>query len=350
MKRRQFIGLLGASSLSLPFLSGELGLGLGRHNTRPAASKSKIPLRLKLPKDLTELSNLLGQASKGVYLLGGTALAVAAGVDAPYVNLLIDSQKLSELKKGLFDFGVTPVSTADLPAHFVRFIYQDRAYNVLNMDIEAYLQMSMTGQENGLILFAHNFLVYSIKEAFALDPYGALGAKTADGKSFLIKPLQQPRTLVQGFEHCLAATFDRALLGLKASPEYDRIEERVLQSSPSAKDSKQIFSRVLDYTSDILEVGGLDTAARLLTSPVCVAAGKSAAEIDFTVVEADLRGLQRKGVEVTGREFMLSLHGALKKKTTGPGAAQGLPEYFLANKEQFRRIEVLVEAMEAASV
>jgi len=332
----------------MPFILGELGLGLGRHNTRATAAKNRIPLRLKLPKDVTQVTALLGQASKGVYLLGGTAIAAAAGVESPYINLLIDSRKLPELKKSLFAFGVSPVSTADLPASFVRFIYHDKAYNVLNMNFDTYLQLSMTGQENGLILFAHNFLVYSIKDAFVLDPYGALGFKTAGGKAFLIKPLQQPKTLLQGLEHCLAATFDRALLGLKPSPEYNQIEERLLQSTPGAKDSKEIFSRVLDYTSDILEVGGLDAAARLLTSPVCVGAGKIAAEIDFTRVEAELRRLQRKGVEVTGREFMLSVHGELKRKPAGKGAAQGLPEYVMYNKEPLRRVEVLLDALESA--
>jgi len=349
MKRREFIGLLGASALSVPFILGERSLGLGRNNIRPTGAKNKIPMALKLPKDVTDVTGLLGGSSKGVYLLGGTAIAAAAKVESQYVNILIDTEKLSDLKKSLFEFGVSPVSTADLPANFLRFVYQDKAYNVLNMNFDTYLQLSMAGQENGLILFSHNFALFSVKDKFMLDPYDALGSKTSDGKSFLIKPLQQPKRLVQGYEHCLAATFDRALLGLKPSREYSQLEERVFESTPGASDSKDIFSRALDYTPDVLEVAGFDAAARLLTAPVAVKAAKTAAEIDFIRVEKELRALRDKNSSVTGSDFMVSVHSELKKKPNGKGAAQGLPEYIMNNKDQFRRVDVLLDAMESAN-
>jgi hypothetical protein len=347
MKRREFIGLLGASALSMPFILGERSLGFGGNKIRPTAAKNKIPMALKLPKDVTEVTSLLGESSKGVYLLGGTAIAAVAKVESQYLNILVDTEKLSDLKKALFEFGVAPVSTADLPANFVRFVYQDKAYNVLNMNFDTYLQMSM--QESGLILFSHNFALFSVKDKFMLDPYDALGSKVNGEKSFYIKPLQQPKTLVQGFEHCLAATFDRALLGLKPSVEYSQLEERVFESTPGAADSKGIFSRVLDYTPDILEVAGFDAAARLLTAPVSVKAGKTAAEIDFIKVERGLRQLREKNSSVTGSDFMVSVHTELKKKPTGEGAAQGLPEFIMNNKQQFRRVDVLLEAMESAN-
>jgi hypothetical protein len=345
MKRRAFIGLLGASALSMPFILSQHGLGVAKRNGRMAAMK-KVPLKVKLPRDVKEITTLLGAKSRDLYLLGGPALAAAAGVNLPYVNLLMDTTKFSELKKSLFEFGVSPISTADLPANFVRFTYRDKGFNVLNMNVDTYAQMSMAGQENGLILFAHNFLMYNVKESFMLDPYDALTARSENGKAFLIKPIQQPRTLLHGFEHCLAATFDRALLGLETTPEYNEIEQRLFQSTPTAADSKEIMSQLLDYTSDILEVGGVDAAARLLGAPVCLAAGKTAAAIDFAKVEKNLRQLESAGVRVSGREFMTSVHDELKKKPIGKGAAQGLPEYLVTTRDQFRRIEVLLDAME----
>ena len=346
MKRRAFIGLLGASALSLPFILSEQGLGLGKRNAR-TSTKNRIPLRLKLPKDVAEITALLGESSKGVYLLGGTVAAAVAGAEPPYLNLLIDTKKLTSLKQLLFKFGVTPVATADLPGNFIRFIYQDKAYNVLNMSFDTYAQLNAAGRDHNLILFAHNFLVYSVKEAWALDPYAALECRAADKKSLIIKPLEQPKTLLRGFEHCLAATFDCALLGLQPSPEYNQLEERLFHSTPNESDSKEITSLVLDYTSDILEVGGLETASRLLLSPLCVDAAKNAAEIDFVKVESNLRRLQRQGTEITGREFMNTVHVELKKKTSGKGAAQGLTEYLIAVRNPFRRVEVLLEATES---
>jgi hypothetical protein len=332
----------------MPFMLAESGSGLEGNNKRASAARTKIPLRIKLPKDVKQVAGVLGEGSAGVYLLGGGAFAAAAGSGLPYANLLIDTKDFTALKKSIFEFGVTPVSTADLPANFIRFVHQDRAYSVLNMNFDTYMHLTTIGQENGLILFAHNFLVYSIDGGFALDPYDALGAKAADGKSFLIKMVRQPANLVHAFNHCLAAIFDRALLGVKTSPELTRVEDRVFQSVPNAADSKEIFSRVLDYSSDVLEVAGLDTACQLLTAPVCLAAGKTTAGIDLAGIESSLRQMQRKGTAVTGREFMLAVHVELKKKAAGPGSAQGLPEFLAANREQFRRMEVVIEAMEAA--
>lgn len=346
MKRRAFIGILGASALSMPFLLSEHGLGLASRNARLNARKNRVPLRWDLPPDVSQVVSLLNKSSRHVYLLGGTALASAAGAGCPYLNLLIETGKLSELKKAIFDFGVTPVSTADLPAHFVRFIYQGKAYNVLNLGLDTYAQLSADGMEKGLILFAHNFVVGSPKDGWALDPYGALAGKSDQG--FRIKPLRQPKALLQGFEHCLAAAFDRCLLGLQPSPEYEQIEERVFHASPGPQEAQEIMSLVLDYSPDLLEVGGLENAARLWKAPVCLAAARAAADIDLAQVEASLRRSHRQSSEVTSRHFMAAIHQELLKKPEGKGAAQGLPEYLAASLTPFRRVEVLIDALSSA--
>ena len=329
----------------MPFLLSEHGLGLASRNSRITSKKNRVPLRLELPPDVTEIAQLIGRHSRSVYLLGGTAVAAAAGVESSYLNLLIDTKKLSDLKKSMFEFGVTPVSTADLPAHFVRFIHRGKAYNVLNMGLDTYAQLGADGMEKGLILFAHNFVIASIKEGWAFDPYGALASKSADGKAFLIKPLTQPKTLLQGFEHCLAATFDRSLLGLQSSPEYEQIEQRLFEATPGPQESQEIMSLILDYSPDLLEVGGLSAANRLWTAPICVAAAKSAADIDLERIEATLRRAQRQRTEVDGKDFMAAVHEELLKKPQGKGAAQGLPEYLAASLTPFRRVEVLIDAL-----
>lgn len=340
----------------MPFILGQHGLGLGRRNARIAAYKSKIPLPLQLPTDVGQIAGLLDQSSKHVYLLGSTALAAIAGTDLPYLNLLIDTKKLPELKQTLFDFGVTPVSTADLSANFVRFVHHDRAYNVLNMNFDTYVQANDFGMEKGFLLFAHNFLMYSMKDQYALDPYGALSGgadgssarrKNANKITAQIRPLQQPKTLFQGFEHCLAATFDRALFGFQFSPEYQQIQDRLFHSKPGPEESAEITSLVLDYCPDLLEVGGVETASQLLLAPVCLAAANTAAGIDLSRIEGHLRRLQRQGKEANGREFMAAVHSELLKKPAGKGAAQGLPEYLASARKPFRRVEALTDALEA---
>jgi hypothetical protein len=345
MKRRAFIGLIGASALSVPFILSDHGLGSSRRNNRITTTK-KIPMRLKLPADVEEIIAQLGTKSKGVKLLGGTAIAAAAGLDLPYLNLLIDTPKFAELKQSIFKFGVTPISTTALPGNFARFMYQDRSYNLVNMELDTYTLLSVTNQENGLILFAHNYLIYDAKQGFMLDPYDALQAKSEDGKSFLIKPIQQPKNLLHGFEHYLAATFDGALLGLKPSPEYLQIEERVLQATPTTEDSKIIMGHVLSYAPDIMEVGGLESISRLLTSPVCLAAARTDAEIDLRKVDAKLRRLQSNDIEVSCREFLSAVDAELKKKPHGKGATGGLPEYLAANRNPFRRTAILEDISE----
>jgi hypothetical protein len=345
MKRRTFIGLLGASALSAPFMLMERNLGLAGAS-RATASTKKIPRRFKLPGDVLDVASVLDKNSKGAFMVGGPAIAAAAGVDLQYVNFLVDSKQFTQLKKELFAFGVKPVSTADMPSHFIRFTHEEKAYNVMNMEFQTYMELTTTGQENGLILFAHNYLVYSMSGGYVIDPYGALEAKSSGGKSYLIKPLRQPRTTVHAFDHYLAATFDRALLGVKPSPEYNQMEARVLQMEPAAGDAKEIFARILDYSSDVLEVAGMEQASQLLTSPIGVAAAKAEAEIDLKKADAKLRQLQTKNGAVSGRDVMACLHLELKKKTAGRGAAQGLPEYVMANREQFRRVDTLLEAME----
>jgi len=345
MKRRAFIGLIGASALSLPFILGETGWGPGGRHHRITANK--IPLRLNLPKDVETIVAKLGEKSKGVRLLGGPAIAAAAGLEPPYANLLMDTPHFTTVKQSLFEFGVTPISTPGLPGNFARFLYQDRSYNVVNMPFDHYAMQSLSGQQNELILFAHSFLIYDIQEGCMLDPYEALQAKSADGKSYVLKPVKQPKSLLQGFDQYLAATFDVALLGLKPSPAYQQIERRVFEATPTPADSRAIMGKMLDYAPDILEVAGLDSLCHLLAAPVCVAAARTDAEIDLLKIRAKLRRMQQRGGPIGGLEFMSAVDEALKAKPSGKGCAGGLPEYLATSHNSFRRIRILKEVVES---
>ena len=72
------------------------------------------------------------------------------------------------------------------------------------------------------------------------------------------------------------------------------------------------------------------------------------AGIELPRVYASLRKKKETGT-VTGREFMVCMHAELKNKKNGIGSAQGLPEFVMGNKQHFRRVDTLLEAMETVT-
>lgn len=343
MKRRSFVRILGASALSMPFVLTQLG-SLRAKGGPAVSSRAKTPLRLKLPAATEEVLGVLKGRSDDLYLLGGSVLATRHGVDVPYVNLLAETDDFQSHKRALYKFGVSPISTPDLPGNFIRFVHNDRGYNVLNLDLGSYSQLNLAGQDNGLILFAHNFLVYSVNGRWVMDPHGALQPR-ADGKTTpMLKAIQRPKSVVQGFEHCLAGAFDCNFLKLEVSPEFAEMESELLGSAVTGEEASKVMRQVLDYMPDVIEVCGMDTATKLLRSTLCRSAGDSAAGIDFGGVVDSLR--QRRFEAGTGgTEFVTAVDTALRQKGKGSGTAFGLTEYMFANGIPIRRTELVVDAM-----
>ncbi|MEI6076263.1 MAG: hypothetical protein WCS94_11850 [Verrucomicrobiota bacterium] len=348
MKRRAFIKTLGASALSMPFLISQLSSVVGQGGSGASAGRGKLPLRLKLPEDSARVTDVFGGRGDGIYLLGGPVLALKQGVQPPYLNLLVDTSKFQQMKQAICKLGVSPVSTPDLPGNFIRFGYGEQAYNVLNLDLGSYLQMNAAGKNNGLILFAHNFLVYSVRDNWVLDPHGALQSKGPDDKTLLLKPIQQPKSAIQGLEHCLAAAFDGALLKLQPSPAYTQMEEQILNSTVTAEEGASVMSHLLDYSPDLFEVCGFERTAKLLLSPLSLSAGRAAAGIEFDKVVLSLRRRREQGREVGGIEFIAAVDKQMRLRGEGKSAAFGLTEYMVSRGTSLRRTELLVEAMKEA--
>jgi len=258
MKRRAFIQLMGASALGLPFLSGQLGSSGWKTKGELTADKARKPLRLDFGADETGVISVLRRHSTGVYLLGGGVLGKVAGTDLPYLNLLTESKAFGKIKQDLFAFGVAPVSTPEMPENFIRFAYQSKAYSVFCLGLEDFLKQNALGREVPLIPLAHNFLVYSIDGAWAIDPYGALGGGQRRGKGCRAKLVLEPGSSVAGLECCLSTAFDTALLGLELPAGHAALERRVLAARASKDDAPVLIHYLINYFPDLLEIRGYD--------------------------------------------------------------------------------------------
>src|ERR1051325_4500201 len=230
MKRRQFITLVGASALAAPFLVKQFAFKSSK--TIPTANRERKPLNLAATADEQKVLAVLQANSKGVYLLGGCVSAKLMKRDLPYVNLLVDSDNFTQIKKELFELGVEPVSTPELPSSVIRFGFAGAPYSVVNLPLNEYLKQNTLSSELGLIPFAHNFLVYSTGERWVIDPYDAIAAKEQR-----IQLLQEPASPVAGLTCAFAATFDTALLGLKESSACLRVTERSLKQTVGVEDA-----------------------------------------------------------------------------------------------------------------
>lgn len=346
MKRRTFIRLVGASALGLPFMSSYFGAGARRKSAVPAPER--LPLTLKLAPDESEIIGVLRRHSSGVYLVGGGVLAKASGVDLPYLNLVAAGRKFARVKQALFEHGVSPISTPTLPSSYIRFTQGERAYSVVNLSLDTYLQQNVLGPQPNLLPLAHNFLVSDPADKWVMDPYGALAEKV--GKGFRSKMVREPASPAMGLELCLAALFDSALLGLALPPGFAALEDRVLSASAETEqEATFLFYQVLNYFPDVIELHGWETARKYLAAPLFVTAAIRGPRIDLTRVEASLRAAAARGKDITGSMLISRLNEEFKRADQAPVFGIGLPDYLAAKRIPVRRGDVFAEALSAPS-
>ncbi len=346
MKRRTFIQLVGASALGLPFVYSKIGSGAGKNKPDPAINRNREPLTLQFSESETAVIEVLNRRAKTVCLLGGGVLAKAAGTELPYLNLLADSAQFRKVKNELFEFGVTPVSTPEMPSHFIRFVYQGKPYSVLNMSRLEYERHNVLGRRIQLLPLAHNFLVYSIGEQTALDPYGALKTRGTQSQGFRAKVVEPPPSVVAGLETCLAVAFDHALLGIESPAGHAAFEREVLSTSAGREpEATAVFHRMLSYFPDLVELKGWECARRYVLSPLCVSAAVAGPKLDLQRVEAGTRALAGSGREISGAHLLAALNQELNRAAGGGAIVDGLPDYLATRKMPFRRKDLLEEAL-----
>lgn len=342
MKRRHFISLVGASALGAPFLVKQLG---GSRIVLPSADRSRRSLDLELTVDEQRVVDVLRAHSKGVYLLGGCVVGKLQGRALPYVNLMVESDDFIQIKRELFELGVDPVSTPELPGSIIRFGFRETPYSVVNLTLKEYLATSLSGEGGSVVPFAHNYLVYACHGKWVMDPFGAFAGKSIPRKNHRIQLLAKPESAVAGLTCALAATFDVALLGLKESAPCGRVTRRSLEQSVSGIESDLVMEQVVNYVPDVLEACGFDTMQRFLTAPLCVAAARESAGVDLQQVGAALDAARESGVPVDGIRFMGALNDVFLKKKELDGLGFGLSDYMASKGFMVRRVDLLMAAI-----
>ncbi|MCX6929684.1 MAG: hypothetical protein NT154_41685 [Verrucomicrobia bacterium] len=345
MKRRTFIQMVGASALGLPFMYNQFKSNAWKTGAKLVPNPQCTALSLAFSPAEQGVISVLRPRSKAVCLLGGGVLTKASGQDLPYLNLLIDSAEFGTLKRELHAFGVQPISTPELPSHFIKFQHEGRPYSVLNMKLEAFLEQNVLGPRLKLLPLAHNFLVYSVTEKWVIDPYGALQSK-ARADLFRIRRLQDPQTPVGGLELCLAVAFDTSLLGLEAPVGHSAFEQRVLASTVGdEKLATAVFHQTLSFFPDLLELKGWGFTRRYVTSPLCIAAAAAVPRIDLKRVDASLQQVEKRGGEVSSSHLMLAINREIRNLEQTPGFGIGLPDYMAAKKLPIRRGDLMNEVL-----
>ena len=346
MNRRKFIALAGASALGAPFLIKQIGVR-SNSKTLPAPDRTRRPLELATSASEQKVLAVLQTHSKGAYLLGGCVIGKIQKQDLPYVNLVVDSENFAQIKNDLFQLGVEPVSTPELPASVIRFGYQGKAYSVVNLSLNDYLKQNTLSSNLGLIPFAHNFLVYSFDKHWVIDPYDAFAGKSIFSKAHRIQLLQEPASPVAGLTCSLAATFDTSLLGLKESAACARLTRRCLEQTPDAEETHLVMEQVINYVPDVLETCGLEATQKYLLSPLCLAAARDGAGIDLRRVNTALVAAKRRGA-LDGSHLMGALNKEFLRKKNLDGLGFGLSDYMAVQGFMVRRTDLLMTSMKTS--
>jgi hypothetical protein len=339
MNRRSFIHTLmlsaGAVSASgAQFWKQPRSLGMAFKH------QPKVRRTLALSDGEKELAELLGAFSRCLYLFGGPVLARAENQSASWMNFLINSSDFRPLKKKLFDFGVEPISTPEMPGSFIKFRYQDTIYNVMNCGIDEFCQLNRLNARVQLIPFAHNFLIYDSKRAEMTDPFDSLSVRGKDQKP-QIKLVARPRTVVEGFDCVLSGRFEAALLGFQPSAELSDFDSFVLGSSCDSEDVPRIVERLVNYLPDAIETLGEERAGEIALSPLARSVLRSGLKVEIENVWAKMK-LQEP--DDRPAEFIALVKEGMGGDRAASGFQDDLALYLAQNGFSMRRTDLSVNA------
>jgi hypothetical protein len=343
MNRRTFIHTLmlttGAISASgAQFWKQPRALGMGFKH------QPKIKLALDLSEAETELARVFTTSSRCLYLFGGPVLARAEKQKTAWVNFLINGSDFPGLKKRLFDFGVEPISTPEMPGTFIKFRYNETIYNVMNCGIEEFCQLNRLNARVQLVPFAHNFLIYDCKRNELTDPFGSLAGR-GENQPPQIKMVARPRTVVEGFDCVLSGRFETALLGFQPSPELRDFDSFILNGSCPPEDVPRIVERAVNYLPDAIETLGEERTAELALSPLVKEALQSGLKVEIENVWAKVK---QHDAEDQPAEFMALLKEGMGCERSDAGFQDDLALYLARNGYALRRSDLAMQvAMDA---
>jgi hypothetical protein len=299
----------------------------------------KIKVNLDLFDAEKKLARVFSTSSRSLYLFGGPVLARAEKQSSAWMNFLIDSRDFPRLKKRLFEFGVEPISTPEMPGTFIKFRYKETIYNVMNCDIDEFCQLNRLNARVQLVPFAHNFLIYDCKRGEMADPFDSLGVRGEDRKP-RIKMVARPRTVIEGFDCVLSGRFEAALLGFQPSAELRDFDSFILNGSCAAEDVPRIVERTVNYLPDVIETLGEKAAAEIALAPLVTAALHSGLKVKMHDIWAKLK---EQEPEDQPAEFMALLKEGMGGERGDAGFQDELAIYLAQNGYVLRRSDLAAE-------
>ena len=344
MNRRTFIHtfLISAGAVSAA------GSQLWHREPRGLSLAFKHQPKLKMPVELScaeqNIAALFASSSRSLYLFGGPVLARLENTESSWTNFLIDTPDFRRVKRDLFELGVEPISTPEMPGTFIKFLYQDRIYNVMNCEIDEFCQRNRVQAKVKLVPFAHNFMIYDCMAGELADPCDALKGRK-NGKPE-IQLVARPRSVVEGFDCVLSGKFESHLLGFSKSGELLDFEEFILNSPgcPSA-DQPRIVERTINYIPDAIETFGVDAAAAIARAPFVKSVLQSSLGVDMDKVWV---GLTHEAPEDRSIAFL----GLVKEQMGVDRAATGFEDrltlYLATNGYALRRSDLALQVVMTA--
>lgn len=301
----------------------------------------KLRMELELTPPERELADVIGAASPSLYLFGGPVLARVEERATSWMNLLLDCRDFSRLKRKLFDFGVEPISTPEMPGSFIKFSFQDRIYNVMNCGIDHFCQLNRIQAKVQLVPFAHNFLIYDCNRRELADPCGALNAR-GNGKEREIRLVSRPRSVVEGFDCVLSARFESHLLGFQPSEELRDFDSFILRADCPTEDIPKIVERTINYIPDAIEILGERKAAPVALSPLVKQALHSGLRIE---IENVWSGLKKEAAGDRPAAFIGLVKEEMGLGRGTVGFEDDLTLYLARNGYALRRSDLAAQAM-----
>ncbi len=302
--------------------------------------QKKIPLKISLTSAETKLLRVVGRHSSSSHMFGGPVLSRARGSHPSWVNLLVDSKDFSRMKRKLFEFGVTPLSTPEMPSSFAKFVYEEQVYNVMNSTPDEFCQLNRLQARVQLVPFAHNFLLCDLQRGLAIDPCGALDSQSSSGTPEIVL-VAKPRTLGESFDCVLSGRFEAKLLGLSPSQALRDFEQFVLNDSSSKSEVPRIAERVVNYIPDAIEVLGMEETKELVLCPMIRNAIKSGINVELDRVWSKLE----KSKEDHPAMFIALLKEAMGVSASATGFEDDLTLYLAKNGYNMRRMDLAADAV-----
>lgn len=344
MNRRKALGAVATASVTLPGMIGWSSNAMSPPHAWTYSSAPKRKLNISLEDSDQAVVEFIRSHGARVSLYGGPVFATKHGRRSQWINLISDGADFRKLKRELFSFGVQPISTLELRSTFIKFVYNDKLFNLISGDPDEVCQTNYMISKVNSLPFAHNFLIYDTQSTELYDPYEAIDPDSTEPE---IKVVIRPRTLAEGFDMVLASSFESSLLGLKKPSKLNGFQTRILETPCSRSQAKYISERILNYYPDIVDVVGEAFGDAIGSSKLVNDALKISLGLEFDKAQKEFarrRNESELGPDA-GKKFMETVHRQMASQSENGVNHRQVFQFMLQNDFAVRRADWMGEGM-----